>query len=257
MRYDEGMKSAERHLRLQQFFSAEEFIDTEALCAKLGVSESTVRRDLSELEKRGILRRVHGGALSLQMRDEALDFGHRIAMQHEEKVGIGRAAALLVLEGQTVILGGGSTAVEVAQNLFGRPIQVITNSLPIAQVFWDCKRVEVTLTGGYLYPRTGAQLGPICEQMLQSVKADLLIMGIGGISRNGLSDSNSLIVGSVRKMIEVSRRVVIVADHTKFERDAMVHLAPLDEVDVVVSDHELSREHQDLLRDHGIEVLLA
>lgn len=251
------MKSAERHLRLQQFFAAEEFIDTEALCTKLGVSESTVRRDLSEMEKQGVLRRVHGGALSLQMRDEALDFGRRITMQHEQKVGIGRAAAGLVRDGQTVILGGGSTAVEVAHNLFGRPIQVITNSLPIAQVFWDCKHVEVTLTGGYLYPRTGAQLGPICEQMLQSVKADILIMGIGGLSPNGLSDSNSLIVGSVRKMIEVSRSVVIVADHTKFERDAMVHLAPLEEVDVVVSDPELSREHQDMLREHGVEVLLA
>jgi DeoR/GlpR family transcriptional regulator of sugar metabolism len=251
------MKSAQRHLRLRQMFSTEEFIEIEALCHTLGVSESTVRRDLTELESRGLLRRVHGGAISLQVRDEALDFGRRSTMQHEEKVRIGRAAAMLVNDGETLILGGGSTAVEVAHNLFGRPVQIITNSIPIAQVFWDCKSVEVTLTGGYLYPRLGAQLGPICEHMLSQLSADTLIMGIGAISEAGLSDSNTLIVGSVKKMIDVSRRVIIVADHTKFGRGGMVHLAPLEAVDVVVTDRDLAPEYQQLLRTHDLEVVLA
>src|SRR6202020_1365733 len=126
--------------------------------------------------------------------------------------------------GQTVILGAGSTVVEVAKNLIERPIQVVTNYIPVAQVFWESKQVEVTLTGGYVYPRLGVQLGPICERMLHSVSADILIMGI---TKSGLSDSNSLIVESIRAMIQCARKVVIVADRSKFGRDAMIHVADL------------------------------
>jgi DeoR/GlpR family transcriptional regulator of sugar metabolism len=251
------MKSAERLLKLQEFFSSEEFIDAESLSRRLHASDSTIRRDLMELEARGILRRVHGGAISLKARDEILDLSRLSVTFHEEKVRIGRAAAALVKDAQTVILGTGSTVVEVSRNLFGRPLQIITNSIPAAQVFWDCKSVEVTLTGGYLYPRVGAQLGPICEQMLSSVSADLAILGVAGISDHGLSDSNTLIMGTVRKMIERARKVVIVADRSKFGRDVMVKVADLTDVDVVVSDSGLSEECQGLLRRHSIECVLA
>jgi DeoR/GlpR family transcriptional regulator of sugar metabolism len=216
-----------------------------------------VRRDLIDLEQEGVLRRVHGGALSLQTRDETLDFRRRVATERDEKVRIGAAAADLVKDGQTVMLGGGSTVVEVARNLFGRGIQVITNSVPIAQVFWDSKSVEVTLTGGYLYPRTGAQLGPICEQMLNSVSADVLILGVGGISAHGLSDSNTLIVGTMRKMIDAARKVVIAADHTKFGRDAMVHIYPLERAHTVVSDRGLDAQQRQIVESRGIGLILA
>src|SRR5262249_44764749 len=93
------MRSAERHLKLKEIFAAEEFVDSEALCRKLRVSESTIRRDLIELESRGVVRRVHGGALSLQVRDEALDFGRLANSSHSEKERIGKAAAALVEDG--------------------------------------------------------------------------------------------------------------------------------------------------------------
>lgn len=176
---------------------------------------------------------------------------------HEEKMRIGKAAAALIKDSQTVILGTGSTVVEVAKNLFGRPLQIITNSIPVAQVFWDCKSVEVNLTGGYLYPRVGAQVGPICEQMLSFVHADVAILGVAGISDHGLTDSNTLIMGTVRKMIERAREVFVVADHSKFGRDVMVRVATLDEVDIVVSDHALSSEFQSLLRENDIRCVLA
>ncbi len=251
------MKSAKRLLKLQEFFSAEEFIDSETLSNRLHASDSTIRRDLIELETRGVLRRVHGGAISLKARDELLDFSRLTVSFHEEKIRIGKAAAALIKDSQTVILGTGSTVVEVAKNLFGRPLQIITNSIPVAQVFWDCKSVEITLTGGYLYPRVGAQLGPICEQMLTSVHADIAILGVAGISEHGLTDSNTLIMGTVRKMIERAREVFIVADHSKFGRDVMVRVGTLDEVDVVVSDEALSPEFQALLREHDVRCVLA
>jgi len=251
------VKQTERILKVQQLFARQEFVNFEDLCQLFSASKSSIRRDLIELESKGVLKRVHGGAISLQTRDEALDFSRLSGSRSAEKAAIGKAAAAMVSEGQTVILGGGSTVVEVARNLGDKSIQIVTNSIPVAQIFWDSKRVEVTLTGGYLYPRLGVQLGPICERMLQSVSADMVIMGIHGISPSGISDSNSLNVGSIRAMIKAARRVTVVADHTKFGRDAMLHVADLDEVDSIVTNRELSAEYQSMLRTKDVEYLIA
>ena len=251
------MSSTERQLRLQELFTADEFLNLNDLCQRLGASRSSLRRDLIELEGRGVLRRVHGGAISLNPRDDSLDFRKLSSSHHEEKVRIGEVAATLVENGQTIILGGGSTTVEVARQILDRTVQIITNSLAVAQVFWDCKQVEVTLTGGYMYPRLAIQLGPICERMLEGVAADVLIMGVRGITHLGLSDSNSLVVGSIRKMIEVARKVIIVADHSKFGRDSMLHVADLADLDIVVSDVKLAPEFQQMIEDSGVECMLA
>ena len=251
------MRQAERILRVQDLFSRQEFADFEQLCRIFGASKSSIRRDLLELEQRGVIRRVHGGAISLQIRDESVDFTQLSDSLHGEKSRIGKMAASLVNEGQTVILGGGSTAVEVAKNLVSKPIQVITNSIPVVQVFWESKEVEVTLTGGYFYPRLGVQLGTICEKMLNSVSADMVIMGIRGISHAGISDYNTLIVESMHAMIKSARKVVLVADHSKFGIDSMVHVAPLTDVDQIVTDCGLDPEFQKMLKENDIEVFLA
>ncbi|HEY0308108.1 MAG TPA: DeoR/GlpR family DNA-binding transcription regulator [Acidobacteriaceae bacterium] len=251
------MKQAQRILEVQDVFTKQEFVSVEELCARFESSKSSIRRDLIELERKGVLRRVHGGALSLQTSDDIMDFGNLSTSCHEEKTRIGKAAAALVEDGQTVILSGGSTVAEVARCLSERPIQIVTNSIPVAQVFWDSKQAEVILTGGYLYPRLGVQLGPICEKMLHSVSADILIMGIRGITEAGISDSNSLIVESLRAMIKAVPKVVIVADHTKFGRDALIHVASLNEVHQIVSDKELPLDFQRLLEEHNIVYILA
>jgi DeoR/GlpR family transcriptional regulator of sugar metabolism len=246
-----------RTRKIQELFSRQEFVGFEELCSKFEASKSSIRRDLIELEEKGVLRRVHGGAISLQTRDEAMDFGQLSVSSHVEKSRIGKMAASLVKDGQTVLLGGGSTVVEVAKNLQDKSIQIVTNSIPVAQVFWDSKQVEVTLTGGYLFPRLGVELGPICEKMLNSVRADILIVGIRGITSAGISDSNSLIVESFRAMIRAAHKVVVVSDHSKFGHDAMIHVANLSDVDQVVTDAEIASEFQQVLTDNGVECLFA
>lgn len=195
--------------------------------------------------------------MSTNSREEALDFKQLSVSCHEEKTRIGQAAAKLVEDGQTIILGGGSTVAEVARCLFNRPIQIITNSIPVAQVFWDCRQTEVTLTGGYLYPRLGIQFGPICERMLHSISADVAIMGIRGITADGLSDSSALVVESIRAMIKSAQRVVIVADHSKFGRNAMIHVADLTEIDQIISDRDLAPEFRQLMDEHSVSYLLS
>jgi DeoR family transcriptional regulator, fructose operon transcriptional repressor len=251
------MKAAQRQLTIHDIVNSKDFIDIETLGRTLEVSESTLRRDLIELEKKGILKRVHGGVLSHAHREDQLDYRWNSSHFQEEKRRIGKAAADWVEDGQTIILDGGSTVAEVARHLLGRSLQVITNSLPIAQIFANSQSVETTLTGGYLYPRLGVMLGPFCEQMLSNISADLLIMGIGGITGSGLSNSNTLIVGSEKKMIEVSQKVIVVADHHKFGRNAMVHLASLEVADLIVSDPQVPDCFQELLQSHGVELLMA
>lgn len=251
------MRQTERILKVQQLFAKQEFVKFEELCRLFDASRSSVRRDLIELERKGVLKRVHGGAISLQTRDEFLDFTRLSGSCPAEKAWIGKLASTLIEDGQTIILGGGSTVVEVARNLGDKSIQIVTNSIPAAQIFWESKRVEVTLTGGYLYPRLGVQLGPICERMLQSVSADLLIMGIHGISSAGISDSNSLNVGSIRAMIKAARKIIVVADHSKFGRDAMIQVADWSEVHQVISDDGLAQEYREMLEKKNVKLMLA
>jgi DeoR/GlpR family transcriptional regulator of sugar metabolism len=252
------MKAAARQVRIREMLEGQEFVDLETLCRELETSESSVRRDLTELEQQGILKRVHGGALAIKPRnDHLLDFAWQRKTHSEEKRRIAAVAASLVEDGQTIILDGGSTTAAVAEELVNRSLNVITNSLAIAEVLKDARQIELILTGGYLYPRLEVMLGPVCENSLLGLAADVLIMGIGGVTRGGLSNNNTLLVGSEMKMIEVSRKVIIVADHTKFGKAAMVPLAPLDVADIIVSDTQLDPEYHELLQNRGIQVLLA
>ncbi len=129
----------------------------EDLCQRFNASKSSIRRDLIELERTSVLRRVHGGAISLQTRDESLISNGSLSVVIMKKSGSGRALLQLVKDGQTIILGGGSSVAEVAHKRSDRLIQIVTNSIPVVQVFWDSRQAEVTLTGGYLYPRLGCR----------------------------------------------------------------------------------------------------
>lgn len=248
------MKAAERQLRIRQLFASRDFVDVETLCHELKASEASIRRDLALLESQNILKRVYGGAIPVP---EAGEFALEAGRYSAEKTRIARATAGLIEDGQTIILDGGSTVAAVARELANRSLHVITNSLPIAEILESFREVELTLTGGYLDPRIRVMLGPFCEQMLGAIRADVLIMGIGSISEAGLSNNNTLVVGTENKMIEVADKLIIVADHTKFGRGGMFHVAPLSAADVVVSDTELPQGQRDLLRAHGVEVVLA
>lgn len=252
------MKATERQLRIRQMLATRDFVDLETLCRELGTSESSVRRDLDILEQEKLLRRVYGGAVSLQTTPaRAFDYAVESARLSDEKSQIASLAAGLIEDGQTVILDGGSTVAAVARELSTKQLHIVTNSLPIAEGLESLRNIELTLTGGYLDPRLRVMLGPFCEQMLGAIRADALIMGIGSITESGFSNNNTLVVGSEQKMIEVASKVIIVADHTKFGRGGMIPVAPLSAADIVVSDTSLAAEHIELLRASGVEVLLA
>ena len=121
-------------MRIRELLEDREFVDLETLCRELGASESSVRRDLVQLEKTGVIKRVHGGALAVQPRGHLLDYNWQRDRQSDEKRRIGERAASLIDDDQTVILDGGSTVAAVAERLVDRSLRVITNSIPIVRI---------------------------------------------------------------------------------------------------------------------------
>ena len=214
----------------------------------LGVSESTIRRDLEALDLAGSIKRTHGGAVYTGEVRSMPAFDERTGTAAAEKRAIGLAAAALLEDGDTVLLDGGTTTLEVARALIGRRVQVVTNSLPIAQLLASSQQTDLILIGGYVYPRTGVALGPLAIATMQAIRVRTAILGAGGIVAEGIYNSNSLLVETERQMMSCGQEVMIVADHTKFGRLALARLCGLDEVDQVVVDSGLCDEDRAMLR---------
>ena len=167
-------------------------------------SESTVRRDLEFLDGIGQIRRTRGGAAFV---GESLSgFEDRSRHASREKQAIAKAAAELIQPEETLILDGGTTTLEVAKQLIGKPYQIVTNSLPIANLLANQSGVELVLIGGYLYPKTGVALGPVAVAGLKNINAHRLIMSVGGITEKGLFNSNALLVETERQMMQSADR---------------------------------------------------
>ena len=214
----------ERHIREHKY------ADLRTLADHFSGSLSTVRRALDQLEARGIVRRHHGGAslIETDALAQEYDFIARNQRNPDEKFAIARLIASQVEPGMTVILDGGSTTYTVARLLADKQLQVITNSLPIASLFSEVGRVETIVTGGSIYSRLGALVGPLCEQSFERTHADLAILGGGGITENGVWNSNALVVAVQRKMIGAADRTIFALDNSKFGRKALNLATPFD-----------------------------
>lgn len=251
------MTGAERKQQLAEFLAGRGFADLSLLVAELGVSESTVRRDLSHLESEGIIRRTHGGAVFVSDRFSALNYSARESTEVDQKQAIGKAAAELVQDGETVLLDGGTTTFQVAKHLMTRSLQVVTNSLPIANLLGSAASIELIFVGGYIYPRTGVALGPITRRTLADLHFARLFMGAAGINEEGLYNANVLLVEAQDQMMRSADEVIVVADHTKFGKRSLARLCGWERIDRVISDRTLSDGWRDIVRSAGADMILA
>jgi DeoR family fructose operon transcriptional repressor len=237
------------------------FATLDELVKSLGVSESTVRRDLEALDLAGVVKRTHGGAVFASAEGRTMPpfppFEERTSSATLEKRAIGQAAATLIDDGDTVLLDGGTTTLEVARALLGRPIQVVTNSLPIAQMVASSKETDLILIGGYVYPRTGVALGPLAIAMMNGIRVRKAILGAGGIVAEGVYNSNLLLVETERAMMACGQDLMIVADHTKFGRLSLAFLCGLGEIGDLVVDPGLAESDRAMLELAGVRVHLA
>jgi DeoR/GlpR family transcriptional regulator of sugar metabolism len=252
--FSPNMQAEERQKRIEDYLQKVEFASLEELAEQVEASVSTVRRDVGLLEAGGNIRRTHGGARLVNPRSDEFVFNARDTHQLSEKEVIGRLAADLVAPGQTVIIDAGTTAYHVARHLEPKRPQVITNSLPVANLFTSAMMVETIVTGGVLYPRLGVLVGPVAIETLSQMHADVAIMGAGGLTADGVFNSHALLIDIQRAMMRAARKVILCLDHTKFGRRTVARLCDLNEIDVLVTDSPVDPEIATALRKAGIEV---
>jgi DeoR/GlpR family transcriptional regulator of sugar metabolism len=258
------MLIAERQSLLQELIASRGMIDLETLAAELRVSQSTVRRDVDALVQRGLVTRTHGGVVWVGERDNGPSssvrpyaFDQRMDYQVQGKQRIARAARDLVRPGDTILLDGGTTTYYLARELVGVPLQLVTNSLPIANLFLNDEHVELVVVGGLLYPRYGVLLGPTAEHALESIHPKTLFFSVAGIHDGSLYNQNLLLVQSERRMMHQAQRVVLLADQSKFAQQALSRLCGLDQIDTIVTDEPPTTEDQARIQDAGCELIVA
>lgn len=252
------MQPEERQTKIEAYLQKAEFASLEELAQNVGMSVSTVRRDLALLEEKKTVRRTHGGARSLQPpKSDEFVFNVRDSHQPAEKEAIGLACATLVQPGQNVMLDSGTTCFHVARHLGDKVAQIITNSLPIANLFSASNRHEVHLSGGVIYPRLGTLVGPHAVETFSRMHADVAILSGSGIAADGIYNSHALIVDIQRAMIAGAAKVIFCFDHSKFGRRSTFFLCDFNRVDTVVTDAKAPAELVDELRSKGLEVIIA
>lgn len=252
------MQPEERQAKIEAYLHKAEFASLEELAQQVGASVSTVRRDVAALEERGLACRTHGGARLLQApKSDEYVFNVRDTHQVAEKEAIGAACAALIEPGQNVILDSGTTCFHVAKHLGDKVAQVITNSLPIANLFSGSNRHEVHLSGGTIYPRLGTLVGPHAVETFSRLHADVAILSGGGLAADGITNSHALLVDIQRAMIAGAAKVIFCLDATKFGRRSTFFLCDFADIDVVVTDAKAPADLIADLRARGIEVVTA
>jgi DeoR/GlpR family transcriptional regulator of sugar metabolism len=247
----------ERRQRVLDLISRQGFVSLTELAQTIQASASTIRRDLDYLDHKRLIKRTHGGAMVLSDDASLPALEERSARQTEEKRQIARACAARVRDGDAVLLDGGTTTLEVARLLVGRPLQIVTNSLPIANLFASSRETDLILLGGYIYPKTGVALGPLTMAMLPDVHVHQTIMSVGGITAKGLFNSNLLLVETERQMMRAADEVVVVADHTKIGRQALAFLCELSVIDTLIVDDGLTAEQRRLVDGADVRLIVA
>ncbi|MHB0939824.1 MAG: DeoR/GlpR family DNA-binding transcription regulator [Armatimonadota bacterium] len=229
------------------------------LAERLNVSEATVRRDLEAMQARGLLQRTHGGAMLPPPAAFEVSFDESQTRALAEKQAIGRRAAALVADGDAIIIESGSTTLEFARSLTDvRRLTVLTNSLVIARELSTNEEIEVHILGGVLRRQSASLVGPWVSAILQDMRVDKAFVGVNGLSAGfGLSAPNPFTAESRRAMLACARQRIGLADHSKLGVESLYRVAPLNALNMLITDAGAGDEQLVPLREAGVEVLVA
>jgi DeoR/GlpR family transcriptional regulator of sugar metabolism len=253
------MKPEERRERIALLVKEASKISVDELAAILETSRETVRRDLTLMSEQGLLRKVHGGAVFTQTALES-PLGDRRAMARAEKIAIGRAAARLFRQGDSLLIDSGSTTAYFAESLkHAGAFTVITNSTVVAQELWSAPNPgEVYLLGGRYFGDGHEVLGPLVVEQIQRLHADHAVLTIGAIDHSGkFMDFNADEAFIARAMIASARTVTVLADSSKLGRHALFQVCEANKVHRLVTDSAPGGAIENSLRAAGVELIIA
>lgn len=253
-----GLLVEERRRRICELVRSEGRVTVDELSRRFGISQVTIRTDLSTLENAGALTRTHGGALSAPG-DQPLDV--KQLQHHAEKLRIGAAAADLIRDGETIILDSGSTTAEIARRIRDlelKSVNVITNALNIAALLIDVPAVRLIMPGGILRRESNSLSGPMAESALAALQADRLYLGADGLDpKVGVMTPHLAEAQLNARMIAIARQVVVVADSSKLMRRNVSLIARVEQINLLITDSAAPAEAVEELRARGVEVRLA
>jgi len=233
-------------------------VAVEELADTFNVSRSTIRRDLMEMHDRGLLVRTRGGAVRAQLvaYDRPLSETGIMNVQFKEKIG--RAAAALISLKETVMIDAGSTTNQVVKHLPASSITLVTNSFDAVMATMLKPDIEVIMLGGMVRKHGGSTMGPSAEEQVCQFKADTAILGMNGVSSTeGLTTPSIMVAQVKRAMVKQSKRLIVVADHTKLSVVALCKVAPIQAASILVTDDEANEKTVEQIRATGIEVIIA
>lgn len=253
-----GFIPADRQKRIQRLLQERGVVKVTDLSSLLGVSEITIRRDLDVLERNGDLERTHGGAVYNQRMRIEPRYAQKDAIHREEKEAIGRAAAKLVEVGDTLLINSGSTTKQVIRSLKMSNVRIITSNLG-AVIEAQESEMELILIGGLLRSQSNSLVGSLATLSLQQVYGSKAFIGVDGLSvKYGLTTPILEEAEIAREMIRrTPGPVIVVADHSKLSVVSNFMSAPIDQVDILVTDQGLSNELREELEKIGIKVIIA
>ena len=252
------MLASERRRLILERVAEHQSIEAQALADELGVSVMTIRRDIKRLEQDGFLRQTYGGATVHITKSLELGFNSRALQYSAQKRLIGVCAAQMIEPGQTLFLGEGTTTSQFAQFLPPHPhLQVITASLSHASLL--CSRnIRVIVLGGKLHADELIMTGPIAEATINRFYADICILGAAGVDPQvGITELDYEVASLHRLMMERSRQVFVLADHSKLGFRAPAVVAPVAMVTTIVTDNDARQEMLDQLQAYGIQLAVA
>ncbi|MBZ4665915.1 DeoR/GlpR family DNA-binding transcription regulator [Mahella sp.] len=253
----------ERRKKIKEILLRDKSVKVSELIRYFNVSEETIRRDLNELEKEGLIKKNYGGAVLVEELQNAImaipPVQQRKFEFSNEKDAIGRDAAGLIADKNTVILDAGSTTWSVSRYIKDRQgITVVTNSVDIAQEFGKDDGTEVIVIGGKLIKKSMSLVGPKAEAELHNYNADIVFVGVSGISLSkGFTSSDIYEAEVKRAMISAGRKRVVVADHSKFDRQGLIAFADFNDIDVLVTSDLTDRDVLRAIRERGVEVIVS
>lgn len=264
------MLAEERRSKIQEILTYKNSVSIAELVEQFGTSEMTIRRDLDELEARGVCQRIHGGAMSLRVMEYRSTvyppFALREQAQAAEKIAIAHAAAALIKPGDTVAIDSGTTAAYLAYVLRDfNAITVISNSLQVLAQLYDVTGIHLVSPGGTLslegMNAGGGDLsfvGPVANTTLSSFRPNLAFISASGVSiTDGLSNVGLFQAEIKRTLIDISEQAVLITDHTKFGQASGVIVASLERIDQVITDSQAPAQDVQKLRLMGISVTLV
>jgi DeoR family transcriptional regulator, aga operon transcriptional repressor len=259
MPLENKISTTERRVLILQKLDREGQVDVKALSEELLVSEVTIRNDLNKLEDKKIVIRTRGGAIKTDRVANDFDISDKNKRHLEEKKRIGIAAADLIEEGDTIILDSGSTTMEVIKHLskFSN-LTIITNAVNIAIALVGMKNTNVIIPGGILRKNSLSLVGSAAEESFQNYFCDKLFLAVDGFHiTHGLSTPNVEEAHLNKVMISIAKKIIVVADSSKFSKRSLAVIAPVSKVDTVVTDSGILPKDQAELESAGIEVVIA